>query len=537
MTSDLDLLGQYVRNHSQDAFATLVQRHLDLVYSAALRQVRSPQLAEEIAQSVFTDLARDAGKLKSDTILTAWLYAVARRTAIDAIRKESRRQLREQIAVEINNMNATVNDWAQIEPRLDDAMAALEETDRIAVLLRFFENKSLCEVGEALGASEDAAQKRVSRAVERLREYFLKRNVTIGASTLAVLVSTNAVQAAPVGLAATISPAAMLAGAAVHTSTLIAATKTIAMTTIQKAIIGATLAASVGAGVFEVHQNSQLREQVQAFQQQQATLAEQMRRLQHERDDMANELAALPAENAQLNSNSNENELLKLRGEVTQLQNEATDPTQNAAKAVMAKVKLLKQYLEQNPSRKIPELQFVTEKDWADAVWNTDLNTGDDAREALSKVRETAENIFLNEMMKDAFKKYLVANNDILPADLSQLKPYFDVPVTDEMLQRYKLLQTGKPDNSADLVKLTTYADDEYDSNHGMSINGAWGGRFNSVSGAVQTAAEAFAKDNNGQIPNEPSQITSYFKTPIDAVTVQKYLNQIAAGVSANRAP
>ena len=73
MTSDLDLLGQYARNHSQDAFATLVQRHLDLVYSAALRQVRSPQLAEDIAQSVFTDLARDAGKLKSDTILTAWL--------------------------------------------------------------------------------------------------------------------------------------------------------------------------------------------------------------------------------------------------------------------------------------------------------------------------------------------------------------------------------------------------------------------------------------------------------------------------------
>ena len=215
MTSDLDLLGQYVRNHSQDAFATLVQRHLDLVYSAALRQVRSPQLAEDIAQSVFTDLARDAGKLKSDTILTAWLYAVTRRTAIDAIRKESRRQLREQIAVEMNNMNATVNDWAQIEPLLDDAMAALEETDRSAVLLRFFENKSLREVGEALGASEDAAQKRVSRAVERLREFFSKRNVTIGASGLAVLVSANAVQAAPVGLAATISAAAVLAGTAV----------------------------------------------------------------------------------------------------------------------------------------------------------------------------------------------------------------------------------------------------------------------------------------------------------------------------------
>ena len=108
MTSDLDLLRQFARENSQDAFAEIVRRHLDLVYSAALRQVRSPQLAEEIAQSVFADLARNAGKLKARTpVLTAWLYAVTRRTAIDAIRKESRRQLREQIAVEMNNMNAT----------------------------------------------------------------------------------------------------------------------------------------------------------------------------------------------------------------------------------------------------------------------------------------------------------------------------------------------------------------------------------------------------------------------------------------------
>ena len=126
------------------------------------------------------------------------------------------------------------NDWTQIEPLLDDAMAALDETDRSAVLLRYFENKSLREVGEALGASEDAAQKRISRAVERLREFFSKRNGTIGAGGLAVLVSANAVQAAPVGLAATISAAAVLAETAVSTSTAITATKVIAMTTIAK---------------------------------------------------------------------------------------------------------------------------------------------------------------------------------------------------------------------------------------------------------------------------------------------------------------
>jgi RNA polymerase sigma factor (sigma-70 family) len=255
MTSNLDLLAQFARNNSQDAFAEIVRRHLNLVYSAALRQVRSPQLAEEVTQSVFADLARAAGSVacggdapspgsgrdaSSPKTLTPWLYTVTRRTAIDAIRKESRRQLREQIALEINTMNATASSagippaWSQIEPFLDEAMAALDETDRSAILLRYFENKNLREVGESLGTSEDAAQKRVSRAVERLHEFFTKRNVTIGASGLAVLVSANAVQSAPIGLAVTISSAAVLAGTAAHTSTVIAATKAIAMTTIQK---------------------------------------------------------------------------------------------------------------------------------------------------------------------------------------------------------------------------------------------------------------------------------------------------------------
>src|SRR5215467_12981691 len=110
MTNDADLLGQFIREPAtragQDAFTTLVRRHLDLVYSAALRQVRSPQLAEEVAQSVFTDLSQNAARLKPDTVLTAWLYEVARRTAVDVVRRESRRQLREQVAMELADMNA-----------------------------------------------------------------------------------------------------------------------------------------------------------------------------------------------------------------------------------------------------------------------------------------------------------------------------------------------------------------------------------------------------------------------------------------------
>jgi len=199
--NDRELLREFARDQSQDAFTALVERHLDLVYCAALRQVRSPQLAEEVAQSVFADLARDAARLKPDTILTGWLYAVTRRTAVNVVRGEARRQRREQIACEMNTLIAPPTDWNQIEPLLDEAMHALDETDRTAVLLRYFENKSLREVGQAIGTSDDAAQKRVSRAIERLREFFIKQGPIVGASGLVVVLSANAVQAAPAALA------------------------------------------------------------------------------------------------------------------------------------------------------------------------------------------------------------------------------------------------------------------------------------------------------------------------------------------------
>ena len=179
----------------------------------------SPQLAEEVVQASFIKLARLAPQLAPDTILTAWLYQVTRREAIDVVRRETRRQLREQIATEMNAMNAAATDWTEIEPLLDEAMHALDETDRTAVLLRYFDNKSLREVGQTLGASENAAQKRLSRALERLREFFAKRGITVGTSGLVVVISGNAIQAVPAGLAVTISAAAALAGTTIATAT------------------------------------------------------------------------------------------------------------------------------------------------------------------------------------------------------------------------------------------------------------------------------------------------------------------------------
>jgi len=195
-----------------------------------------------------------------------------------------------------------------------------------------------------------------------------------------------------------------------------------------------------------------------------------------------------------------------------------------------AKVARLKQKLEQMPDKKIPELQFLSEIDWADAARDADFSTDDGIRQALGKLREEAENTFLNDMTKNAIKEYLAANGNVLPSDLYQLKPYFDVPVTDAMLQRYQLLQTGTPDPTATLVKeIAPLVDDEYDSYHEMSLNGAGGSGVNVISSAVSAAAKDFAKNNNGQRPTDSSQVMPYLQQPIDTAKIQKYLNQFAS--------
>ena len=307
IANDLELLRQFTRDGSQAAFTALVQRHANLVYSAALRQVRLPQLAEDVTQSVFIDLARNAASLlgaRPEAILTAWLYQVARRTAIDVIRKESRRQLREQIASEINatEMNATEPGWEHTEPLLDEAMSVLDEVDRVAILLRYFENQPFREVGRRLGVSDDAAQKRVGRAMEQLRTFFNTRGVAVSAGGLVVLITSNAVQAAPVGLVATISAAA-LGGAALSTSTLTTITKSIAMTTFQKILVTTSVVVTAGAiaiAINQARQNAKLREEIQAAQHQQELLARVAARRVVETNLNGDGLKGLESENRKL---------------------------------------------------------------------------------------------------------------------------------------------------------------------------------------------------------------------------------------------
>ena len=165
---DWQLLKSYGRDDSQDAFTEIVRRHVNLVYSAALRQVREAELARDVTQVVFANLARRAKSLKPKGTLAGWLYRDASLTSREILRRERRRVVREQEAVAMRDTDIS-HDWARIRPGLDAALSRLGQTDRDAVLLRFFEQRSLKDVGAALGMEEDTARKRVSRALEKLR--------------------------------------------------------------------------------------------------------------------------------------------------------------------------------------------------------------------------------------------------------------------------------------------------------------------------------------------------------------------------------
>ena len=218
---DIALLREYVERDSESAFATLITRHIDRVYSVALRHTRNPHQAEEITQAVFVILARKASQLRKTVVLEGWLYQTARLTAVTFIRSEIRRSRREQETQMQTETNEDESEaWSQIFPLLDAALAGLNETDRNAVVMRFFYGKTLREIGAALGGSEDKARMRVNRAVEKLRTFFTKRGVVVPTAVLMTVMAANSVQAAPPVLAQSVAALALVKGSTAGGSTL-----------------------------------------------------------------------------------------------------------------------------------------------------------------------------------------------------------------------------------------------------------------------------------------------------------------------------
>jgi len=285
--------------------------------------------------------------------------------------------------------------------------------------------------------------------------------------------------------------------------------------------------------------------------------------LRQQNEQLTGQLNPLTAENLRLSNllaranesqsgqNQGSNELLRLRGELARLRADARQSTQGrpgdsqsssdpsieaALKTWAARVTQLKQRLEQMPDKKIPELQFLTDKDWFDAVKNAkQFETDDDFRQALSELRRNVKSEFVR-TLQQALRGYAAANGGQLPAELGQLKAYFQTPVDDAILRRYSLLQTGKaadvPNGQYLVAETAPAVDEEYDSVYRITLNGIDTSSVNRVEDAVKQAGIQFAQANNGLLPTEPSQLAPYLKEPIDAAKIQKVMNKVPPGVT-----
>jgi RNA polymerase sigma factor (sigma-70 family) len=454
MTDDAQLLQQYTRERSESAFGELVTRHIDLVYSVALRIVGGDRhLAQDVTQTVFADLARKAWSLPRDVLLAGWLHRHTSYTAAKAVRTERRRKAREQTAMEMRALDDnTAPTWEQIAPVLDEALNQLSASDRDAIVLRFLKRQDFRAVGSALGVGEDAAQKRVSRALEKLRTFLNRRGVTLTATTLGTALATEAVVAAPAGLAVSVT-ATSLAGAAAATGISATLMKFMAMTKFKSGLAGALVIASVVMPLVVQHKTqARLRSLDEALRQQ----TDQLAKLREKNQKLSNQFAQ--PKNSQLLPNDQLSELFQLRGEVGLLRHRARELTKTGAireeEALLsrdqlwpARVNRLKQWLEENPSEKIPELQFLDDVNWMNTIYpwmNTfypyTLETADECRVSISAVRSSAQLIFADFQLRPALQQYAKDNSGEFPTDLSQLRPYFDSPVYDSILERYTIL-------------------------------------------------------------------------------------------------
>jgi RNA polymerase sigma factor (sigma-70 family) len=323
MTPDSELLRRFAKTNSEDAFAELVKRHVNLVYSAALRQVGGDaHLAQDVAQTVFTDLARKACSLSRRESLTGWLYTSAHFAAAKIARTENRRHDREEKFMrEPIHETAPEANWDKLRPTLDEMMHELKKTDREAILLRYFENRQFAEVGAKLGLNENAARMRVERALEKLRAIFAKRGITT-ATALASVISANAVQIAPVGLVTTLTTASITT-AGIGTFTLL---KIMTATKIKLGISALVVAGAATALVVQHQAQTELRDQSESLRQ-------QIAQLQTNNESLSNRLAAAAdakPSSAQSLPDGQSNELLKLRGEVGVLQRQASEASQEA---------------------------------------------------------------------------------------------------------------------------------------------------------------------------------------------------------------
>ncbi len=449
MTDDRQLLRQYVKEGSESAFGTLVARHIDLVYSAALRVTGGDvHTAEDVTQTVFMDLARKASGLSGNVLLAGWLYRHATFTAAKAIRTEQRRRTREQIAMEMKAIEEITEPlWEQIAVHVDESLNQLRAGDRDAIVLRFFQQQDFRAMSLALGVSEDAAQKRVSRALEKLKRLVNRRGFNLTNPALASALTSKGVVVASSKLTTVVIAASL--GAALKTTPVSLTTllKAMATTKLKAGMLGALVIASALAPLI-VQQRASAKSEA----------------LDEALNQQKERVSALRAESARLAASSDLSpgvvpmsqphfgELLRLRGEVGRLRSEVVKLAKvQAFRAEVAdlpleqvwrtRVNQLKKWLEENPSERIPELDSLPERSWMNSIYPFSVESDEECRRAMSVVRENATSRTRNSL-QTALARYAKANDGQFPQEVSQLKDYFDPPMDDAILNRYTVVAT-----------------------------------------------------------------------------------------------
>lgn len=531
--TDLEYLQAYVRTGSNHAFAALVSRHLGWVYGAAFRQTRSTALAEEIAHLVFLDLARHAGKLHAGTQLNSWLCVVTRRVAVDAIRRESRRAQRERIAVDLAAMNADDHEWSRAEPLIDEALASLDERDRRAVLLRFFEQRSLGEIGAALGISDDAAQKRLGRALERLRDFLRRRGVTTTVAALGAGLTASAQISAPAGLATTIATTAPLAATSTAAGGWLSWTT---MTLGKKLLVGST--AALVAGGFIV-QGTLLAERGDEIARLKTALERRDAQPQYTEETVRAERIAHVSADSPVRANADAGSEAATSNATPGAPPPATEKSLDLLAQLALRVTQLRERFESQPGQRIPELARLTDEDWIAVALERELKSDAEIRRSMSELRRRAKSAVF-ESIREAFQAEVTANQGEVPETLDGVRARLTDDVARAALERYEIVKRGNIltlDPKEDILlreKPSTVADAELD----PTITMAW--RRTSMSRAAfeprrsrtplaqaaGDARQAYTLANGGQAPKDPSELLPYFRTAADEAAFKEQLKQ-----------
>lgn len=425
MKTDLELLHHYQTARSETAFSVLVQRYVDLVYSTAARLVSSPDFAKEVSQQVFLELAGSARNLRPDTHLASWLYVVTRRRAIDLVRRETRRMKNETMAATqsaIDQSSETL--WPALRPLLDDVLGELGDGEREAVVRRFFENESFRDIGAAMEISEDTAQKRVSRALDRLRELLSKRGLVATATTLASAVSAHAVESAPAGLGAGI---AHVAAQSIGVTTQLAISHKLTAAVGRTFLAVGTLTAIVG--LLYVINVRQIQET-------------EIERLRAERSRWKEAISKERIRQSAASAAARKTPVVATA---------PADPIDARARTLAQRIRRLHDWLELVPEDALPRMALLTDIDWILTVENKpELDDYDSSffaqSSAVENVLVTLDEITTQRFgpqLSEAFRRHRKVTGKRIPEHVNELLPYFTVPVDPAFLRGYSM----KPPN------------------------------------------------------------------------------------------